>query len=513
MSIPSFTIDVLSKGLQFPVISLLILTYYEAYKTLGRDWYYWMFLAWISNGVYVFFNLTQTYSNFSDSSVLGLETWSILGFPAAGILPNYLDALTFSFFMVGAKRKDIFQNFGFNHAGIILLGLSIYTLPYLGGTIGLSHGLALFLMGLFNAVSIYLVIRRIQSTFKSQTVHYIDKESRQSLRILVIGFSLFGCVQLLYPFSSFAYVTNSVFVVTAIAKALICLGLYKQFISLARRSVSMSLYRRVLGMTLHETTPLLTNIEAVLDRAVLSKLRKSTPISPGISRRMIASYLEYASAELARVNAINAASDEILRTDAIQSTEQPVALKINRDNLDMVSVTTILEKAVLLSKDRFGKNIISVKTDYSRNATVIIEATHLYQIARNIFNNCIEAGQKNQRIVLHISVKSMEIDEILEAYDWTKKKFKRYVVIEIEDNGPGIDSNHLDTIFNMGKSSKGAHRGYGLGISRGIAQLYFGDLFVHSPPNPSKLNKLFHQQQRIEGGTKFTLIIPHSEQE
>ena len=54
------------------------------------------------------------------------------------------------------------------------------------------------------------------------------------------------------------------------------------------------------------------------------------------------------------------------------------------------------------------------------------------------------------------------------------------VFIEVEDDGPGIEEEHLELIFEPGFTTRERGNGYGLSIARRIAQAHQGGLRVKS---------------------------------
>lgn len=57
--------------------------------------------------------------------------------------------------------------------------------------------------------------------------------------------------------------------------------------------------------------------------------------------------------------------------------------------------------------------------------------------------------------------------------------YKNHYLLEIQDNGPGIDPNMYDAIFSQGVSSKqGLDRGYGLTISKKALDKIHGELLI-----------------------------------
>ena len=54
------------------------------------------------------------------------------------------------------------------------------------------------------------------------------------------------------------------------------------------------------------------------------------------------------------------------------------------------------------------------------------------------------------------------------------------VYLEVEDDGPGIDDEYIELIFEPGFSTRERGNGYGLSIARRIAQAHHGALRVKS---------------------------------
>lgn len=70
------------------------------------------------------------------------------------------------------------------------------------------------------------------------------------------------------------------------------------------------------------------------------------------------------------------------------------------------------------------------------------------------------------------------------------------MVVVVEDTGPGIPPDALDTIWEPFFTTKGPEEGTGLGlsISRGIIEEHEGALYAENRPHP--------------GGARFTIEIP-----
>jgi len=90
--------------------------------------------------------------------------------------------------------------------------------------------------------------------------------------------------------------------------------------------------------------------------------------------------------------------------------------------------------------------------------------------------------------------------EALESHDIPDKKItihtnlvREEYLIEVSDNGPGIDPKISAKIFDLFESTKSSGSGIGLWISQHIAQRHKGRLTFNSTDS---------------GGTTFTLTLP-----
>ena len=104
-------------------------------------------------------------------------------------------------------------------------------------------------------------------------------------------------------------------------------------------------------------------------------------------------------------------------------------------------------------------------------------AGELNQVWTNLIDNAIDAMEGSGTIIVRA------------------KKENSWVVVEIEDSGPGIDPEHMSKVFDPFFTTKppGQGTGLGLNISRNlIVQKHHGKMSVKSKP----------------GATCFTVHLP-----
>lgn len=119
------------------------------------------------------------------------------------------------------------------------------------------------------------------------------------------------------------------------------------------------------------------------------------------------------------------------------------------------------------------------------------DTTQLRQVLLNLVTNADEAlGDAGGTIRVRTDVR--EPPAAPETGD-TDLRADRYVVLEVADDGPGMDERTLARVFEPFFSTKFPGRGLGLAASHGIARAHGGALLVES---------------EVGRGTAFTLYLP-----
>ena len=98
--------------------------------------------------------------------------------------------------------------------------------------------------------------------------------------------------------------------------------------------------------------------------------------------------------------------------------------------------------------------------EHQANPIINIDIQHFQQILRNIINNSENAIPKNKEGVIILRLEETESQAI----------------IEIEDNGTGIDESMVEHIFDPKFSTKSSSSGLGLHICQKIVEYYKGNL-------------------------------------
>ena len=206
----------------------------------------------------------------------------------------------------------------------------------------------------------------------------------------------------------------------------------------------------------------------------------------GTTTKTISKYMELR--DIPRmVNTITSAGN---RAATIISNMLSFARKGGSEKLE-VDLNELVEDAVELAltdynvKGDYDFKKIEITKELSQElTTVCCDTSQIQQVVLNLLRNAAQAmhgsGLSNQKINLHTS------------YDHNREM----VTLEIEDNGPGMDSETVKRVFEPFFTTKSVGKGTGLGLSVSyfiVTENHAGDMYVTSEPG---------------AGTKFTIKLP-----
>lgn len=144
-----------------------------------------------------------------------------------------------------------------------------------------------------------------------------------------------------------------------------------------------------------------------------------------------------------------------------------------------VHLDRLVMDVVDLVRAKMQVNNISLTTEFAADFRFSGDATQLQQVILNLLNNAIDAMIETPFRHPHLKIRGHVVGAEL--------------VLEIEDNGKGIQSDDQEDVFSLFKTSKSQGMGVGLWLSRAIAQAHGGQLDFKSDPG---------------WGTVFTLRLP-----
>lgn len=134
----------------------------------------------------------------------------------------------------------------------------------------------------------------------------------------------------------------------------------------------------------------------------------------------------------------------------------------SRDPMELISIRSIVEDVVELSRERFSKRSIELRVSVAEDISIECRPTEIEQILVNLINNSYDA-------IENLKEQWIEISVYREAAN---------AVISVIDSGSGIEPIVVDKMMQPFYTTKEVGRGTGLGlsISKGIAEAHHGTL-------------------------------------
>jgi signal transduction histidine kinase len=161
------------------------------------------------------------------------------------------------------------------------------------------------------------------------------------------------------------------------------------------------------------------------------------------------------------LEAINIRSDGLLNfTKRYRELTQIPSPKFER-----IKVHEFLTQIVELISPEFQKREIKLKQEFQATEA-LLDNSLIQQVIMNLLQNALDSLEGKQGGEV-----SLELQRVAER-----------ISISVRDDGEGIDPNHLDKIFIPFFTTKKHGSGIGLSLSRQIALLHGGELFVQSKP-------------------------------
>ena len=149
----------------------------------------------------------------------------------------------------------------------------------------------------------------------------------------------------------------------------------------------------------------------------------------------------------------------------------------------------LCQHVLLLLRHEITKHSISVKTDFTRSSKIIeVDRGKFEQVLINLIMNAIHAMENSPNPELLINLRNEELKDVKrDEGARTAKHFRsgdHVVVIEILDNGKGIEKENLIKIFDPFFTTKATGKGTGLGLSvvRKIVELHQGKITLRNRP-------------------------------
>jgi C4-dicarboxylate-specific signal transduction histidine kinase len=157
------------------------------------------------------------------------------------------------------------------------------------------------------------------------------------------------------------------------------------------------------------------------------------------------------------------AGDIVHRTRALMKNAPPRS--------ECLEINAVIREAVDLTHDKLGINGITLKMKLAKKLPLIQgDRVQLQQVMVNLIVNAVEAMGPHAAKARNLVV-------------CTAKTKSCGVLVELQDSGPGVDSENLERIFDAFFSTKVEGMGMGLSICRTIVEAHGGRLWT-TPNEP-----------------------------
>jgi C4-dicarboxylate-specific signal transduction histidine kinase len=223
-----------------------------------------------------------------------------------------------------------------------------------------------------------------------------------------------------------------------------------------RRCERLAAAGRFAGAIMHEVN---NPLEALSNIIYLTKALPTASVE-------VTSFLELAETQLRLIGKITRQTLRFYRSQA-GPTDHDVA--------------EIVESALVIHAMRIQKQGVEIRKQIDSPAMSKVVAGEILQIVSNLILNALDAAPHHEAI-LCVRVRTQS-DQVM---------------VTVADNGCGIDSSILKTLFQPNQTSKPEGTGFGLWLSHDIAAKHGGHIRVKTSVTPGR------------SGTAFCLALPRS---
>lgn len=150
----------------------------------------------------------------------------------------------------------------------------------------------------------------------------------------------------------------------------------------------------------------------------------------------------------------------------------------SNDELETVRISSILEDALELTRERIKFNSIEFNVNKISDANINCRPVEICQVIVNLISNAIDATLNLKNKIIKVEITSDT----------------NFVYLRVSDSGSGINPEILDKIFNPFFTTKPAGMGTGLGLSISL------EIIKRSG------GRLYYDNH--EGSTRFTIEMP-----
>jgi PAS domain S-box-containing protein len=145
----------------------------------------------------------------------------------------------------------------------------------------------------------------------------------------------------------------------------------------------------------------------------------------------------------------------------------------------IISVQPVVEEALDLLKSSIPSSVV-IEADLQRGTNpVLMDSTQIHQALLNLATNAVHAMQRKGTLTVRLYAEHLDHKDYGQSGELTPGE---YTIIEVGDDGTGMDSTTLSRVFEPFFTTKAVGEGTGMGLSvvLGIIQSHGGDIQIES---------------------------------
>jgi C4-dicarboxylate-specific signal transduction histidine kinase len=143
-------------------------------------------------------------------------------------------------------------------------------------------------------------------------------------------------------------------------------------------------------------------------------------------------------------------------------------VKKARPREERFDLNEAIKEVIILARGAITKNAVSDQIRLTEGALFVAgDRVQLQQVLLNLILNAVEAMGSVQKGPRELSISTEQTDE-------------NGVLVAVRDSGPGIDTKHLERVFEAFYTTKSSGLGMGLPICRSIIHAHGGRLWVEA---------------------------------
>ncbi len=171
-----------------------------------------------------------------------------------------------------------------------------------------------------------------------------------------------------------------------------------------------------------------------------------------------------------------------------------------------IDLKEVIDELVSIIKETFPKNITLAQTIPDDVWFIQGDVTQIHQVLMNMCVNARDAMDAGGQLT--IELKNVVLDEMTTTLNW-KAEAGAYVVISITDEGSGIPTTEIQTIFDPFYTTKDTGKGAGIGLSTSlsIVKSHHGFINVYSEEQKGTTFKIYFPADASDSEQKQVEIV------